>query len=158
MLKIVQTVVISDGVFGLWRGTLATLARNIPGVALYMSSLNQVRSLMASMPYFTVYRPTHSSTSSALPVLTVQGNLFAGAITRSSVGILLNPFTILKARYESDLYAYRSVWDATKSIILSGPSTFFRGAAASAARDAPYAGIFLVSYEQIKHDIGENAK
>lgn len=41
-----------------------------------------------------------------------------------------------------------------KTIVSSGPSTLFRGAAASAARDAPYAGIFLVFYEKIKRKLG----
>ena len=40
---------------------------------------------------------THGST---LPKLTSQGNLVAGAVTRVSVGFMLNPFSVLKARYE----------------------------------------------------------
>ena len=38
------------------------------------------------------------------------------------------------------------------SIIRGGPSELFRGILASSLRDAPYAGLFLVSYEVIKHD------
>ena len=33
-----------------------------------------------------------------------------------------------------------------------GPSELFRGFLASSLRDAPYAGLFLVFYEGIKHD------
>lgn len=57
-------------------------------------------------------------------------------------------------RRESDLFAYRSMWQALVSLVRQGPSHLFRGAAASALRDAPYAGLFLVSYEQIKHESG----
>lgn len=32
--------------------------------------------------------------------LSVPGNLIAGAIARTSVGFVLNPITVLKARYE----------------------------------------------------------
>ena len=38
------------------------------------------------------------------------------------------------------------------SIVRAGPSELFRGFLASSLRDAPYAGLFLVSYEAIKHD------
>ena len=39
-----------------------------------------------------------------------------------------------------------------RSIIRGGPSELFRGFLASSLRDAPYAGLFLVSYEGIKHE------
>lgn len=92
--------------------------------------------------------------------------------TRTAVGTLLNPLAVLKARYEvstavllldfssqksffqSDLYAYRNFWQAFWSLTRCGPSHLFRGAAASAMRDAPYAGLFLVSYEQLKRESG----
>jgi solute carrier family 25 protein 38 len=38
--------------------------------------------------------------TSALPKLNSQGNLVAGAVARTSVGFVLNPFTVLKSRYE----------------------------------------------------------
>ncbi|KAF8516025.1 solute carrier family 25 member 38 [Hysterangium stoloniferum] len=154
IISIARNVVDTHGVFGLWRGTLPTLARNVPGVALYMSTLNQVRVVMAGTTYFTKMRPASGSSSSVLPSLTLQGNLLAGAVTRSAVGTLLNPLAILKARYESDLYAYRSLWEAFSSLIKSGPSQLFRGAAASVMRDAPYAGLFLMTYEHLKHESG----
>ena len=45
---------------------------------------------------------------------------------------------------------------ALGSVFRSGPRELFRGAGASALRDAPYAGLFLFSYEAIKNsDAGE---
>lgn len=41
-----------------------------------------------------------SNSGSVLPKLTNQGNLLAGAVTRVAVGFLLNPFSVLKARFE----------------------------------------------------------
>ncbi len=38
------------------------------------------------------------------------------------------------------------------SIARAGPPELFRGFLASSLRDAPYAGLFLVFYEAIKHD------
>jgi solute carrier family 25, member 38 len=82
-------------------------ARNVPGVAMYMTSLTQLRTLMARSPAFApmhkhVANPS-SRNSSVLPSLTNQGNMVAGATTRVLVGFMLNPFSVLKARYEVDI-------------------------------------------------------
>jgi solute carrier family 25, member 38 len=68
-----------------------------------MTSLTYVRSIMATSPHFSKIKNIQSSTakhSSVLPTLTNQGNLIAGAATRVSLGLALNPLTVLKARYE----------------------------------------------------------
>ncbi|KAJ3844643.1 solute carrier family 25 member 38 [Lentinula raphanica] len=153
ILKTTREVLESNGVRGLWRGTAASLMRNIPGVALYMTSLTQLRSLMASTRYFTVpLVPTHTNAThnSVLPKLTNTGNLVAGATTRVGVGLLMNPLTLLKARYESNIYAYQTLSGAFSSLVKSGPTELLRGVSASSLRDAPYAGLFVVFYESLK--------
>jgi solute carrier family 25, member 38 len=62
------------------------------------------------------------------------------------------PITVLKVRFESNLYAYRSLWSAAKSIYLTdgGMRGFFAGFGATAVRDAPYAGLYVLFYEQSK--------
>ncbi|CCM01036.1 uncharacterized protein FIBRA_03084 [Fibroporia radiculosa] len=152
ILETARDIVRKNGLPGLWRGTTATLLRNVPGVALYFTGLNHARMLLATSPYFAAAAPdparTHSG--SVLPKLTKWGNLIAGATTRVTVGILLNPFTVLKARYESNLYAYNSMTGAIGSLVRAGPSELFRGIVATSVRDAPYAGLFVLSYEHIK--------
>ena len=70
-----------------------------------MTGLSQVRGSMAVSPLFaTVRRRDPERHSSALPVLTSSGNLLAGATTRVAVGFALNPFSVLKARYEVRKY------------------------------------------------------
>ncbi|KAI0352775.1 solute carrier family 25 member 38 [Trametes cingulata] len=152
IFRTARDIVQSNGVLGLWRGTTASLLRNVPGVALYFTGLNQFRAFLATSPYFAPLRASSASSysSSTLPKLTPQGNLLAGAVTRVAVGIILNPFSVLKARYESSYYSYNSLPGAFMGIIRSGPSEVFRGAIASSLRDAPYAGIFVVFYEHIK--------
>lgn len=74
---------------------------NVPGVAMYFTGLSQLRMVMATSPYFSVLRSLdHNTHGSTLPKLSSQGNLMAGAVTRVAVGLVLNPFTVLKARYE----------------------------------------------------------
>ncbi|KAI1788946.1 solute carrier family 25 member 38 [Ganoderma leucocontextum] len=151
IFRTARNIVQSNGVFGLWRGTAASLLRNVPGVALYFTGLNQFRTFLATSPYFAPLRaPSSSYSTSTLPKLTAQGNLLAGALTRTTVGLILNPFSVIKARYESSYYSYGSLPEAFFGLIRSGPSEIFRGAVASSLRDAPYAGIFVVFYEHIK--------
>jgi hypothetical protein len=61
------------------------------------------------------------------------------------------PITVLKVRYESSLYAYRSLYSASRDILRTeGLRGFFAGFGATAVRDAPYAGLYVVFYEQSK--------
>jgi solute carrier family 25, member 38 len=146
------------------------LLRNVPGVALYFTLLQRVRAVLADSSYFRKnLRPNLSSSTSVLPVLTNLGNLLAGATARVTVGTLLNPISIVKARYEvrpadakspftgislssiqSDLHIFKNVYQAFKSVFAAGPRELLRGAGASALRDGPYAGLFLFSYEEVK--------
>ena len=69
-----------------------------------MTGLNQARGFMAVSPLFAAVRKCGPERhSSVLPVLTSSGNLLAGATTRVAVGFVLNPFSVLKARYEVSL-------------------------------------------------------
>ena len=72
----------------------------MPGFALYMTGLTQLRTLMAMSPYFARVQSSSATSTSVLPSLTKQGNLIAGATARVAVGFLLNPFSVLKARFE----------------------------------------------------------
>ena len=83
--------------------------RNVPGIALYMTGLTQLRAYMAETQYFASVKKrgdeqSQNKTTSVLPVLTMQGNLIAGATLRVFVGFLLNPISVLKARYEVCLF------------------------------------------------------
>lgn len=65
------------------------------------------------------------------------------------------PITVIKVRYESNLYAYRSILGATKDILKTeGIRGFFSGFGATAVRDAPYAGLYVLFYEEFKKRMG----
>ncbi|PVF98379.1 mitochondrial carrier [Serendipita vermifera] len=147
-----------EGKLALWRGTGATLARNVPGVALYYTSLQQVRYTFGSIFPWAVASTKQTRTKSGrvttLPVLSHGGNMAAGALTRTAIGLILNPLTIVKARFESNYYSYKSIPQAVVSLAREGPRMLFQGFTATALRDAPYAGIFLVVYEGCKQHLG----
>ncbi|KAH6569945.1 hypothetical protein BASA50_002980 [Batrachochytrium salamandrivorans] len=133
-----QDVVKQDGVRGLWRGTLPTIMRNVPGSALYFLAVHKIRSAFRKIDL-----STHTS------------NLIAGASSRMVVGFVAMPITVVKIRFESNLYKYSSIWHSMSSIWkMEGASGFFKGFGATALRDAPYAGVYIFFYEGFKSMVG----
>lgn len=158
---------------------------NVPGVALYFYTLSSIRTELSYLPFFqstnipTAAQSTTNTNRSTLVKLSVPGNLIAGAIARTSVGFILNPITVLKARYEvslllparplgqrstlpthgsntvdiqsSQFQEYKSIFGAFKSLLqTNGVKGLFQGFTATAVRDAPYAGMSIVFYEKAK--------
>ena len=65
------------------------------------------------------------------------------------------PMSVIKVRFESNLYNYKTLAQASFDIFQrEGIRGFFSGFGATALRDAPYAGIHLGLYEGIKALIG----
>ncbi|KAJ5779431.1 Mitochondrial substrate/solute carrier [Penicillium paradoxum] len=137
---------------GLWRGTLPSALRTGFGSALYFTSLNALRQAVAQTNPLALASPvTGASSSSVLPKLSNTANLTTGAVARVAAGFVMMPVTVLKVRYESDYYAYRSLVGAGRDIIRTeGMRGLFAGFGATAARDAPYAGLYVLFYEQLK--------
>ncbi|KAL1883871.1 hypothetical protein VTK73DRAFT_7659 [Phialemonium thermophilum] len=161
----------------LWRGTVPSALRTGFGSAVYFTSLNAIRQSAARIPFLAAAPDrslrndpsatnratpdgqqvpnrssgTGSKHSSSLPKLSNTGNLLAGATARAFAGFLLMPLTIIKVRYESNLYSYSSVAGAAADIYRrDGLRGFFAGFGATAFRDAPYAGLYVLFYEQSK--------
>lgn len=155
-------------VTSLWRGTVPSALRTGFGSALYFTSLSSLRQVVAnSAAYPPTASPARSSPTAAtskdgtspattrrstvLPTLTNTQNLVTGATARVLAGFILMPMTVIKVRYESNLYTYTSLSAATSSIYRSeGLRGFFTGFGATAIRDAPYAGLYVVFYEASK--------
>ncbi|CAK7225066.1 hypothetical protein SBRCBS47491_005765 [Sporothrix bragantina] len=141
-------------VASLYRGTVPSALRTGFGSALYFAGLNYIRSSAAKVPILaasTSSSGSGSGGSSGLVKLSNTGNMLAGAVARASAGFVLMPLTIIKVRYESSLYSYRSLAEAGSDILRKeGVRGFFSGFGATAIRDAPYAGLYVLMYEQIK--------
>lgn len=86
-------------------------------------------------------------------------NLVTGAVARASAGLIMMPVTIIKVRYESSLYTYKSLWGAGTAILKhEGMKGFFSGFGVTALRDAPYAGLYVLFYEQLKRRLSQLSK
>lgn len=180
----------------LWRGATPSALRTGFGSAIYLTSLNAIRTEVSRVPFLAANTtsssssPVHSNVvdrsqgagttaaaagsdeqkhgvsdkqrqhnnhhnqdhhSSSLVKLSNTGNLLAGAVARTFAGMILMPLTVIKVRYESNLYSYRSIASAARDIYAhEGARGFFSGFGATAMRDAPYAGLYVLFYEQSK--------
>ncbi|KAL8719712.1 MAG: hypothetical protein Q9225_003312 [Loekoesia sp. 1 TL-2023] len=146
----------------LWRGTLPSVIRTGFGSALYFSTLNALRqhvsqsNLLPTSTGVVSSNARSSSSSSSLPQLSNLANLTTGAIARAAAGLIMMPITVIKVRYESNLYSYTSLFSAGSAILKTeGIRGFFSGFGATAIRDAPYAGLYVVFYEQSKQRLSQ---
>ena len=55
---------------------------------------------MRTIPFFVAHDSNQRRQLSALPRLSPHGDLFAGAVARIAVGLVLNPVTLVKAQFE----------------------------------------------------------
>lgn len=152
LLPTLKTILSSSNpIRGLWRGTLPSALRTGFGSALYFTSLNALRQGLAQNGSSILVANDNSVNTSALPKLSNSGNLATGAAARVAAGFVMMPVTVIKVRYESDYYAYRSLYGAGRDIVRTeGIRGLFSGFGATAARDAPYAGLYVLLYEQLK--------
>ncbi|KIV93729.1 hypothetical protein PV10_04924 [Exophiala mesophila] len=137
----------------LWRGTVPSALRTGFGSALYFTSLSSLRQILANQSVQSTLQHSALIThgSSVLPKLSNIQNLLTGASARVFAGFVLMPVTVIKVRYESDFYTYKSISSAARSIhATEGLKGFFSGFGATAVRDAPYAGLYVVFYEASK--------
>ncbi|KAK2611331.1 hypothetical protein N8I77_004680 [Diaporthe amygdali] len=156
----------------LWRGATPSALRTGFGSAIYFTSLNAIRNNVSRVPFLAADGVgAHAAGrdgrhSSSLVKLSNTGNLLAGAVARTFAGMTLMPLTVIKVRYESNLYSYGSIAAAGRDIFRKeGLRGFFSGFGATAMRDAPYAGLYVLFYEQSKKrlsswtsgDVKENA-
>ncbi|RCK62234.1 Solute carrier family 25 member 38 [Candida viswanathii] len=156
----------------LWRGTLPSTLRTSIGAGLYFTILSKMRTDWAEHKRKKDLSLNLKSGSSVLPKLTPMENLTTGFIARAIVGYITMPITIIKTRYESNLYHYNSMYEgilgiymgdnkgaatatatATTTPLAGSIKNFFKGSVATLARDCPYAGLYVLTYELFKNDL-----
>ena len=145
-------VVRDEGIRGLWAGVSASCVRTACGAGLYFLLLERVtRELNAKFPV--------SNDSSQ----TVQGaRTFAvGAASRALAAAMLCPLTVVKTRMEYASISgttYTGVANALYTIgAKEGMKGLFSGLGSTLLRDAPFSGLNLVMYTQMRTVMGEVA-
>ncbi|CAL7933137.1 unnamed protein product [Xylocopa violacea] len=136
---IVVHIIKNENVLGLWKGMTPSITRVVPGVGLYFSSLHWLKhTLHLNDP------------------LTPKEALLLGITARSMSGALLIPITVVKTRFESEVYKYNSVTEALKLIYKQeGVRGLSSGLVPTLLRDAPYSGLYLTFYTQLKNAVTE---
>eukprot|EP00096_Caligus_rogercresseyi_P000947 TRINITY_DN1151_c0_g1_i2.p1 TRINITY_DN1151_c0_g1~~TRINITY_DN1151_c0_g1_i2.p1 ORF type:complete len:288 (-),score=71.52 TRINITY_DN1151_c0_g1_i2:266-1129(-) len=133
MITVTREVLASDDrLRGLWKGLAPSLLRTVPGVGIHFGSL-------------TLLERMGLKGSDSL------SSLLCGMMARSTAASLTIPLTVLKVRYESGLFAYRSVLNALVDIHgREGLRGITSGLLPTILRDAPFSGIYLVFYSTLK--------
>ncbi|KAG1966934.1 mitochondrial glycine transporter A [Pimephales promelas] len=137
LVEVFVSVLRTEKLVGLWRGVSPSFVRCIPGVGIYFST------------YFTLKQhffadgapgPLHSA--------------LLGAGARCVAGVCMLPVTVIKTRFESGRYQYRSVSGALRSVCQTeGPKALFSGLTATLLRDTPFSGIYVMIYSQTKYSL-----
>ncbi|XP_015781294.1 mitochondrial glycine transporter [Tetranychus urticae] len=136
MVSTFTDVVRTESIIGLWKGTVPSLLRCIPGVGLYFASLHQLQTLITGANQ----KPSASQA------------MLIGLSARSLSASILLPVTVIKTHYESGNFSYNSIPNAFKLIYhRHGFRGLYSGAFPTILRDAPYSGIYYMFYSQLKN-------
>lgn len=136
MLEILSGILQKEQLFGLWKGMTPSLTRCVPGVGLYFASMH--------------WMTTNLVNGHPKPLQSVA----IGITARTMSGIILIPITVIKTRVESGEYGYRSIRQALKIIYRSeGVRGLTCGLLPTLFRDAPFSGLYLMFYRQIKYNL-----
>ncbi|KAK6623842.1 hypothetical protein RUM44_010698 [Polyplax serrata] len=132
-----------EQITGLWKGMTPSLMRCVPGVGIYFSTLHELK----------LQWMTHVGSTS----LNALEAVVLGITARSVSGVCLIPFTVLKTRYESGMYTYKGMISGLNVIYKAeGPRGLCRGLIPTLFRDAPFSGLYLMFYSQIKQSFPED--
>uniref|UniRef100_A0A1B6DWZ3 Mitochondrial glycine transporter n=1 Tax=Clastoptera arizonana TaxID=38151 RepID=A0A1B6DWZ3_9HEMI len=140
MVNILSGIFQKDQLFGLWKGMSPSLTRCVPGVGLYFASMHWMKdNLISGEP-------------------TPLESLAIGIAGRSISGICLIPITVVKTRFESGEYPYKGVTQALRVIYKSeGIRGLSCGLIPTLFRDAPFSGLYLMFYSQIKRSLPQDS-
>lgn len=128
MRAIFQQLVKENGLRSLWRGSLPTAIRSALGPGIYFAVLEQMNAIDSP-----------------------QDALIKGAFGRSIAGIIVNPITVLKTRFEWSSTSNPNLLSTLLNLARNeGLKGLFAGVGPTLARDVPQAAIYLELYQRFK--------
>lgn len=135
MYSTLRLVLATENVSGLWKGMTPSITRTVPGVGLYFASLHALKSSFGG------------STEKPGPLHAI----CLGMTARCVAGCAMIPITVLKTRFESGQYNYTRMSTALFEIYSrEGVRGLCCGLVPTLVRDAPYSGLYLMFYTQLK--------
>jgi len=135
MFQIVRQVLATERLPGLWRGIAPSITRTVPGVGLYFGSLHWLKSGYGD------------EKPSAIQCVCL------GMTARSLAATVMIPITVIKTRFESGQYNYTRMSSALIQIYKNeGIRGLSCGLLPTIVRDAPYSGLYLMFYTQLKQN------
>ena len=159
LLREVQLVVSSrqgGGVLNLWKGTGATLARDVPFSAVYWTMTERIKAKLLTLDGGGGWQREvggATGTSGASGTRVVLANLAAGTTSGCVASFMTTPCDVIKTKMQVVLpgSSGSGMLDVTRNLFRAeGFSGFFAGWAPRVARTAPACGIVLTSYELLK--------
>lgn len=136
MFQIARHVLATERLPGLWRGIMPSITRAVPGVGLYFGTLHWLKS------GFGDQKP------SALQ------SVCLGMTARSFAATVMIPITVIKTRFESGQFNYTRMSSALLQIYKhEGIRGLSCGLLPTIVRDAPYSGLYLMFYTQLKQNV-----
>ncbi|XP_054168047.1 LOW QUALITY PROTEIN: mitochondrial glycine transporter-like [Oppia nitens] len=139
LIPLVNQVLKEEQLLGLWRGTVPSLVKCVPGIGLYFCSLDYLKTQFCKNSNGVQCQP------SAIEAVSF------GLIARSFAGFVLIPVTVVKTRYESGVFAYGSLGQALRHTYVSeGARGLVCGLVPTLMRDAPFSGLYYMFYSQLK--------
>lgn len=137
MFSVVRHVLANEHFTALWRGLKPSVTRTVPGVGLYFGSLHWLKS---NTPGGEQPTPLEA--------------ICLGMAARSVSGAVMIPITVIKTRFESGTYNYDRMSSALASIYKKeGVRGLTSGLLPTLVRDAPYSGLYLMFYTQLKQHL-----
>ncbi|RCH97965.1 hypothetical protein CU098_011645, partial [Rhizopus stolonifer] len=87
----IKDIVQANGYSGLWRGTVPTIMRNVPGSALYFFALSEIRETLAKTR--ASWQPMFNRSMTNTADYQRWENLVSGSAARGAVGYIMMPIT-----------------------------------------------------------------
>lgn len=122
-----------------WTGLTPSLLRAVPGAAFYFASIDYLRNTSIL---------SHSESGGPNQLL---HSLLIGVLSRSMADVATHPLNLVKTRYESENFNYKSILNALKSIFRQeGARGLFKGLVPTLIRDISYSGTYYPLYTKTK--------
>lgn len=133
MIRMTQNILTAEKIGGLWKGLAPSIVRTVPGVGIYFSAMHAMKT------NFCNGKPSSMA------------SVVIGASARCIAGSIMIPATVIKVRCESGMFQYGGIREAFKKIYgKEGIKGLTSGILPTLFRDAPFSGLYLMLYQNLK--------